>query len=348
MGLDVAQLQTLQTRSPSTAARFTARAGLLPEPPVKAPTAESTQAFIETLLENILTPEVRAAAEAINARAQGWEEPFWSWVEENTGQQPDALLHSAFDAYMPQWEKLPILIAYGLLHYHRQRLENPDQAKWYANQTEYVYKRLKKNEEWELMQALESYGHSKAERLARLKAEIPGALFTAEAEGLYVGHLVSKYLISRVERIIVNECRPDLHRTEGGRAATLARKEAAAAQKRLDDQKLNEHEYMEAVRNLHLAKEHKAQARESVLAAYTMPSSEEACGLAEFKRKENALTLRKLIERANLTPRQLEVLVFDLRGFEKIEIASELGVGEQTVKTHLKNTRSKLRRAAGQ
>src|SRR5215212_125797 len=65
MGLDVAQLQTLQTRSPSTAARFTARAGLLPEPPVKAPTAESTQAFIETLLENILTPEVRAAAEAI-------------------------------------------------------------------------------------------------------------------------------------------------------------------------------------------------------------------------------------------------------------------------------------------
>jgi len=76
MALDVEQLQTLQTRSPSTAARFTARAGLHPEPPVTAFIRERTQAFIETLFDAILTSEVRAAAEAVVAHAEGNEWPM--------------------------------------------------------------------------------------------------------------------------------------------------------------------------------------------------------------------------------------------------------------------------------
>jgi hypothetical protein len=64
MALDVEHLQTSQTQRPGKVVRFTARAGLLPKLPVKASTAESTRAFIESLFDAILTPEVRAAAEA--------------------------------------------------------------------------------------------------------------------------------------------------------------------------------------------------------------------------------------------------------------------------------------------
>ena len=64
MALDVEHLQTSQTQRPGKVVRFTARAGLLPKLPVKASTAESTRAFIEALFDAILTPEVRAAAEA--------------------------------------------------------------------------------------------------------------------------------------------------------------------------------------------------------------------------------------------------------------------------------------------
>ena len=45
---------------------------------------------------------------------------------------------------------------------------------------------------------------------------------------------------------------------------------------------------------------------------------------------------------AELTPREVEVLTLIARGRSNYEIASELGIGERTVKTHVSNILSKL------
>ncbi len=53
---------------------------------------------------------------------------------------------------------------------------------------------------------------------------------------------------------------------------------------------------------------------------------------------------RGLASRAedNLTPREQEVLVLVAKGFRTKEVAEQLGIGAQTVETHLRNTYEKL------
>ncbi len=312
-------------------------------PAVGATPRVSTMSLFWDLVR--VPPEVVELCEALLAYEAGREEVFWSWAERFVGQAPDRTLREVFERhYLPHGGELPVDLVYGSLRYHKQRLESTDPAEWYEKQARLVEERLRKDEGYDLMQALKvDYGEPRGERLAGLRAEILAVLPVAEAEGFYMGLPIFEHTVHRVERIIINDLRPDLYRSEGGRAGTQARKEAEAAQKRLDAA-ANKQEYVAASRNLLIAKEHQAQAREAFLATYARTSPE----VTERQRREDERLIDDLAARANLTDRRSELLSLRRQGYAIKKIADMLNIAEGTAKRHSKDTLNALKRAAGQ
>lgn len=297
---------------------------------------------------SIFTPEMEAAADAIIAHGRGDEEAFWSWVEKVVGSTPDELLRGMLEReYVHQLNRLPIPIAIELLRYHARRLDSPDPVRWYDDQMEYVRGRLKTDEGKDLMQSLKGvYGESEGHRRAGLPDEIRGVLRVAEAEGYCGGRFIGKHFINKVAELIIDYCRTDLQRTEGGRPGQLAREEAATARKRLQALLANGGDYLEVARALRIAEEHQSQAREAFLArcATHAEISSESTEHRAGKANRQIDSLRK---KAGLTPRQSEFLDLRKQGYSIKEIADHWNAAEGTVRKHRDNTYEKLRRVAG-
>jgi len=210
------------------------------------------------------------------------------------------------------------------------------------------------------MRSLEAYG-DRAARLKQLPVELPGALVEAEGEGHYIG--TGGRLVGRVERIIIDECRPDAQRSEGGHAGTLARKRVEAARKHLRKPDLDAQERTTAERALRIADEHLDQARANVLALVPddtqeavelqkhprvlTTSPEDPRALTDFGHKDAELLLASLVAEAGLTEPEAAVVALWQEGFTRKEIAIKRGVGEETIKSQLRTAQDKTKRAAG-
>ena len=207
MALDVRQLQTLQTRSPGTVPRFRARAGLLPEPPVKAFIAESTQALIETLFEGILTPEVRTAAEAVVAHAEGNESPMRELVEERVGsmrlvekraeKKADSLFKKRLKDCLAEGKSLPVPRLLRLLKHHRERLEEKGGSAHVQEQVRELRSGIKKFPSIDLaLKHLALKGQNEDEVLEEM---IPGVAYV-EQEDLPPGDNLAGKVASQIRR----------------------------------------------------------------------------------------------------------------------------------------------------
>jgi hypothetical protein len=187
--------------------RSSARAGLLPEPPVKAFIAESTQAFIETLFDTILTPEIRAAAEAVVAHAEGDELPMRELVEERVGsmslvekraeKKADSLFKRQLKDYLTDGKSLPVPVLLWLLEHHRERLERKGDSARLQEQVRELRSGIKRFPSVELaLNGLALEGQNEDEVLEEM---IPGVAYV-EQENLLPGDNLAGKVASQIRR----------------------------------------------------------------------------------------------------------------------------------------------------
>jgi hypothetical protein len=159
-----------------------------------------------------LPPEVIEYIRAQKALKEGDQDAFWRFVEKQLGRPPDDLLREVLDLYfLPHVDRLPSWVILGLLEHHRRRLSYDRPEKWHAWLAEQTYRRLRKNPNYRLMQALRYYPGSPYKRL---EAELRKAVAAAERDGFFggfFGELYSwhnKYMLGDVERQIIHTNRP--------------------------------------------------------------------------------------------------------------------------------------------
>ncbi len=118
-----------------------------------------------------IPPEMEAALEIARAVRDGDEDRAKELIEAFVGRPLDPILSEAYGAEtwaeLTDWKSgiLPALVWF--LDYHAKRMRTePDE--WYKERAEYVDRRLKKPDDWDLMQSVKGYGKNRAQRLGRV------------------------------------------------------------------------------------------------------------------------------------------------------------------------------------
>ncbi len=152
-----------------------------------------------------IPPEMEAALEIARAVRDGDEGRARQLIEAFVGRPLDPILTEAYGAEtwaeLTDWESgmLPALVWF--LEYHGERMKT-EPNKWYKERTEYVYHKLKKLDDRDLVRLLKREDEGRAERLERLRGELPGAIMAAETQGYF-----GRYVVRPVERRIIKDNR---------------------------------------------------------------------------------------------------------------------------------------------
>ncbi len=261
----------------------------------------------------VLSPEMRAAIEIARAIRTGDEGRARELTEAFVGRPLDKLLTELYGAEtwteLTDWENgiLPLFVAF--LRYHSDRMRS-EPEEWYKKRAKYVFRMLKKPDGWHLMQSQKGYGKNRAERLERLRRELPGAVMAAELEGYFGSYIVSgaeARIIeeNRLQEQLLREQRRKREQKQRARARLHADKSDEPSP---DDTPLDDPLELPEIAPL----DDLPEVREFF---------EDATALAPYRAAESALCVKQLIERADLNDKERLTLDLHLQQLSSREIA---------------------------
>ena len=320
----------------------------LPIPPDAYHPGFFVELFITPMLRSFLTPEVRAATEALMAYLEGDEEPMWALADEQTGlrlvTKPDERIKL----------KAPLKTMLRTVYLVKgDELVIPHVVRFLAKQADRIeeHARVRRNED----EAAWFLGHSKSyakQRQALSEYKEPGE---KEKEAFRAAFLAEKELppgeqttINKIEWRIERDNQPlklkHQHGLDKLRKAVKAADEAHAA----TEPDTREHQRTKLA--LRKAKDLLEQARAPIVFSHERyPLFEDPSALAEFAAEHDKLFLEELVSQAPslLSEQELEVFKLAAEGLRNNEIAESLGRSKNQIAQEKHRAQVKLRRAAG-